>query len=287
MIQVATAAALEYRLFVPSRTGTAPAPLVVALHGATQTAADFAAGTKFDAAAERAGAYVLYPEQSHRANRLRAWNWFLPEHQARDRGEPAAILELVGKICAQHPIDRSRVFVVGLSAGGAMAAILAEQAPDVFAAAGIVAGVQLHAAHDVHSAFVAMRGTSADDGSPALARPPACDYRRMRVSLWTGAHDNVVAPSDAHELAAQFCRLFGIDERRSTVELGTDKTIERWRDQRGQVRVELWEVRAMGHAWSGGSYRGSHTYPPGPSATDEMLRFFLPEAARATRNRAS
>jgi poly(hydroxyalkanoate) depolymerase family esterase len=286
MIQ-AMSAALEHRLFVPSRTGLAPAPLVVALHGATQTARDFAAGTELDAAAERAGAYVLYPQQSLRANPLRAWNWFLPEHRARDHGEPAAILELVEEICAQHPIDRSRVFVVGLSADGAMAAILAEQAPDVFAAAGIVAGVQLHAAHNIDSAYAAMRAAAAGGGAAAARPRPARDYRRMRVSIWTGAHDNVVAPSNAHELAAQFRHLFAIDERRWTVEPGTDATIERWRDRRGEVRVELWEVHAMGHAWSGGSYHGSHTYPPGPQTADELLRFFLPEATHATRNRAS
>ena len=150
--------------------------MLVALHGCTQTAADFAAGTGFDELAERYGAHVLYPEQSPLRNAQRCWNWFLRENQSRSRGEPAAILKLVEEVCGTHAIDRERIFVAGLSAGAAMAAILAEQAPDIFAAAGMMAGVPLHASHDVKSAYALMQGEVEEKSlAPALVRKVALE----------------------------------------------------------------------------------------------------------------
>jgi poly(hydroxyalkanoate) depolymerase family esterase len=162
---------LRYRLFVPHDVGSRPLPLVVALHGCTQTAADFAVGTRFDEVAGARGAIVLYPQQNKSANGQACWNWFLPEHQTRDRGEPAAILRLVDEISKRYPIDPNRRYVVGLSAGGGMAAILGEQAPDVFSGVGIMAGVALHSSHDVASAFAAMSGKSAAQGTGIRGLP--------------------------------------------------------------------------------------------------------------------
>jgi poly(hydroxyalkanoate) depolymerase family esterase len=280
---------LKHRLFVPTRPRGpyGAAPLVVALHGCTQTASDFAAGTRFDSVAERAGAYVVYPEQSVLRNGNRCWNWFLAENQYRDAGEPAAILSLVRDILGRHPIDRSRVFVAGLSAGGTMAAILAEQAPDVFAAVGVMAGVRLHASHDLRGAMAAMRGSGDAAGvpvSPAWERPRPQAYDRMRATIWSGTDDRTVAPSNAAALAGQFRALFRIPETEPEVELNPDFESARWRDRFGAVRVETFSVRGMGHAWSGGSFRGSHTCPRGPRASDAMMSFFLgtePEQLRA------
>lgn len=255
---------------------------MVALHGCTQTASDFAAGTRFDSVAERAGAYVLYPEQSVSANPNRCWNWFLEKHQHRDAGEPAEILSLVNEICGRHPIDRSRIYVAGLSAGGAMAAILGEQAPDVFAAVGIVAGVALHASHDVSTAFAAMRGVVRQarrvrDGEPKVSQ--ARDYARLRVTIWAGARDRLVVPENASVLVDQFIDLLGLGAPEAVVESRDGVAIVRFADAGGRARIEAWRVDDMGHAWSGGSFRGSHTWPKGPRASDEMMAFFLDEGA--------
>ena len=234
---------------------------------------------------------MLYPEQSVAANPNRCWNWFLPEHQRRDAGEPAAILSLVNEIVGRHPIDRTRIYVVGLSAGGALAAILAEVAPDVFAAAGIMAGVALHAAHDVPSAFAAMRGDAArPNAKPVVAaRAENGDdpYRRLRVSIWTGARDRLVAPANAARLLAQFSEAIGLAPEGGVAERRGQSEIVRFSDPSGRVRLEMCSIDEMGHAWSGGSFRGSHTWPKGPRATDEFMAFFLEtdlvEATFATR----
>ncbi len=247
---------------------------MVALHGCTQTASDFAAGTRFDAVAEGFGAYVVYPEQTVAANAQRCWNWFRAEDQSRDSGEPAAILALVEDIARRFPIDRERVYIVGLSAGGAMAAILAEQAPDVFSAAGIVAGVGLHASSSLSEARDAMRG----DGPrlPAAMTVYGDDraYARLRLTLWAGTGDRIVAPINSALLARQFARLLGI-ESDAVLERRKGAEISHWCDAAGRVRIELWSVPKLGHMWSGGSFRGSYTSPSGPRASDEMMRFFL------------
>ncbi len=220
--------------------------------------------------------FVLYPEQSRSANPQGCWNWFLAENQRRDSGEPAEILALVESVCAQHPIDRNRVYVTGLSAGGAMAAILAEQAPDIFSAVGIMAGVALRASDDVTSAYAAMNGVAEEDvplllGRVGLSRPHA--YDRLRAIVWTGKDDQRVNPSNTGVLARQFARLFAIDTPPEEI---TDGGVDRllWRDARGTVRVESWRIDHLGHAWSGGSLRGSHTDPHGPDASRVMLDFF-------------
>jgi len=213
----------------------------------------------------------------------RCWNWFLERNQSRDGGEPAEIIALVDNIIARHPIDPQRVFVAGLSAGGAMAAILAEQAPDRFAAVGIMAGVPLHASRDVAGAYAAMRGDIAPAAVKALQRNslPTRDFARLRVTAWTGTVDRTVAPANAATVAHQFLSLLEIDPAAVTVEHSGDAEITRWRDAGGQVRVEVWRVAQMGHAWSGGSFRGSHTHPKGPRASDEMMAFFLNESSVA------
>lgn len=282
---------MPHRVFVPNPLHDAGglAPLLVALHGAGQTPDDFAAGTDFDALAQRRGAYVLYPEQTRSRNSMRAWNWFLPEHQRRAAGEPAAILALVDEMCARYPIDRSRVFVAGLSAGGAMAAILAEQAPDIFSGAGVVAGVALHASHDVKTAFAAMHGEATVDDIANVLEYGASDagaYANVRVSIWTGGEDKLVDPDNARVLARQFHRLLGLSGP-PAIEHGDDARVTRWRDRRGRVRIELWQVARMGHAWSGGTLRGSHTFAAGPNASNEMMRFFLPESLAPKRELAA
>lgn len=268
---------LHYRLYIPAHLSEEKFhPLLVALHGCTQNAADFAAGTRFDLLAEQHELLVLYPEQSPFANPQRCWNWFLPEHQSREHGEPAAILDLVARISAQRNIDRERIFVCGLSAGAALAAILAEEAPDVFSAVGIMSGVALHTSHDLHSAREAMRGEREYAPIGALLRNPhGRAYERLRAMIWTGEEDTTVDPSNALALAAQFRLLLGLHDAPESRLESSEGTILRWSDRRGRTRLELRTIDGLGHAWSGGSLRGSHTAPDSPDAGEAMLRFFL------------
>ena len=271
---------LHFRLHVPAHLdGATQVPLLVALHGCTQNAVDFAEGTRFDAIADRYGAIVVYPEQTDRANARRCWNWFLPENQSRERGEPAAILAVVEEIVERLNVDRSRIFVTGLSAGAAMAAILAEQSPDVFAGVGLMAGIALHASHDVRTAYSAMRGEPDADALRSLLRAnDAAAFERLRVMIWTGARDRTVAPANAQLLAKQFLQLLHVPADPAEPTVVDDGLLSQWRDARGTVRVVLRTIEDLGHAWSGGSLRGSHTAPKGPSASEAMMRFFLGDA---------
>jgi poly(hydroxyalkanoate) depolymerase family esterase len=246
-----------------------------------QSAADFAVATRFDRVGQRTGAFVLYPEQSTMANSRQCWNWFSPEHQSRLQGEPAALLALIEKVCMRHPIDYARIFVCGFSAGAVMAAILAEQAPDVVAAVGLMAGVPLHAAYDLMSAQALMAGARTTAPHPLPVALGA--YRRLRAMVWQGVQDDVVAPVNATMLVRQFTELCELPAAAPEVEERSDAEIRRWRETpAGGVRVEEWRVARMRHAWSGGSPRGSFTWPAGPHASEAMMAFFLGDGS-ATR----
>ncbi len=182
------------------------------------------------------------------------------------------------EVCRKHSIDRERIFVAGLSAGAAMAAILAEQAPDVFSAAGMMAGVPLYASHDVASAYALMRGDAVEsDLAPALVRKARLNasFGRLRATIWTGAEDRRVAPTNASALTRQFLQLLQLNGMQALRVARGDAEVLGWSDAQGVVRVEQWCVPEMGHAWSGGSFRGSHTHPEGPNASEEMFEFFL------------
>ena len=267
---------MNYRLYVPERHG-ARRPLFVALHGCRQDADDFAKGTRFDVLAERYGAVVLYPEQDERVNGHRCWNWFLPKNQLRDGDEPAEVLRLVERTIHEHGIDRSRVYIAGLSAGASLAAILAEQAPDVFCGVASMAGVALHSARDVSSAYAAMRGEWDEDAAESGSAPGPSSYRRSRAIIWTGLRDRRVAPENAARLATQFAQLYGLGAEPDEEESLGDGRRLRWHDASHRPRVELRELEGIGHAWSGGSLRGSYTAPVGPSFSEAVFRFFLQE----------
>jgi poly(hydroxyalkanoate) depolymerase family esterase len=250
-----------YKLYVPGGYSGQAVPLVVMLHGCTQNPADFAAGTRMNELAERDTFLVAYPEQTAKANGQRCWNWFLPAHQRRDAGEPSLLAGITRQVMETHQVDPRRVFVAGLSAGGAMAAVLAATYPDLYAAAGIHSGLAHGAAHDVSSAFAAMR-----QGPPATAGAPAAS---IPLIVFQGGRDTTVAPANAAALLSPWSATASPE----TV-TGPGWTRRVYRDGDAKVVAEWWSVDTLGHAWSGGSPEGSFTDPAGPDASAELVRFF-------------
>jgi len=223
---------------------------------------------------------VLYPEQDERHNGHRCWNWFLPENQQRNGPEPSAILDLVEWVAREYDIDRARVYLAGLSAGACLASILAEQAPDVFAGVAAMAGVALRAAYDVDSAYAAMRGERKPDLPSTVLGSVA--YRRSRAIIWTGDRDVRVAPVNAWLLGRQFSQLYGLSPEPDVEEIFGGGKRALWHDRAGMTRVEVRELDAIGHVWSGGSLRGSYTAPVGPNFSEALFRFFLEEGEAET-----
>ncbi len=262
---VCAAGSRRYRLFVPSCPRSELRGLVLMLHGCKQNPDDFAAGTQMNRLAEEARMIVAYPEQPAAANVSGCWNWFEPGHQGRDGGEPAILAALARALAEEFGLPADRVYAAGLSAGGAMAAVLAETHPDVFAAVGVHSGLPHGAARDVVSAFAAMRGQRL---APAVPRGGA----GPRVIVVHGEGDRTVHPSNAAAIAEG--RHAGVE----TVDAGATEG-RRWRRMRrqgpdGLPQIEVWLIEGAGHAWSGGHPSGSFTDASGPSASAEMLRFF-------------
>jgi poly(hydroxyalkanoate) depolymerase family esterase len=257
-----------YRLYVPARPTKGPMPLIVMLHGCTQTPEDFAAGTGMNALAEEFGCLVAFPAQSSGANAQKCWNWFRPEDQTRERGEPAVIAGIVQDILRQYPADETRVYVAGLSAGGAAAAILGSAYPDIFAAVGVHSGLPVGVARDVPSAFAAMRN-GGTDGAHQMAVP---------TIVFHGLDDTTVHPVNGDAVVAQTRQTWaGLAQVRvsGSVDGGRSYRQTRRTDASGRSMSEHWEVHGAGHAWAGGQSTGSFTDPKGPDASREMLRFFF------------
>jgi poly(hydroxyalkanoate) depolymerase family esterase len=276
----------QYRLYVPASAVHGLEGLVMMLHGCTQTPEDFATGTNMNAVAEANRLLVAYPAQTRANNAASCWNWFNPGDQRRDAGEPAIIAGLARELAAEFDIPRGRIFAAGLSAGGAMAAVLGETYPDVFAAIGVHSGLPAGAANDVISAFAAMRGDSATT-SP---KPSGGSGRGPRTIIFHGTADRTVHAGNAERLAAAAGARTPSGASRS--ERGTAGSGRAWartrvEDPQGTVAVELWMIEGAGHAWAGGQAGGSYTDPSGPDASAEMVRFFLsPEQGRSGRGEA-
>ncbi len=262
----------DYKLFIPPHAlGLAAGarnaiPLVVMLHGCTQNPDDFALGTGMNDAALASGEgfFVLYPAQKAEANPSRCWSWFKRSHQQRDLGEPGLLADMTRDIIKRYAIDPHRVYVAGLSAGGAMAAILGETYPDIFAAVGVHSGLAVGSAKDVNSAFSAMKN-GASGGAPSIATA-------VPTIVFHGDKDSTVHPLNGEQVVQA-----SAGNTASTVEHGTENGRGYTRSvytMNGRVLAEHWTVQGAGHAWFGGSAKGSYTDVKGPSATKEMLRFF-------------
>ncbi|MBW4709535.1 PHB depolymerase family esterase [Roseobacter sp. YSTF-M11] len=262
----------RFRTYIPATASGGVSGVVMMLHGCTQTPEDFAAGTGMNALAERHGFVVVYPAQSRGENAQSCWNWFSRGDQRRGRGEPAILAELAQQVCAEHDVRRDDTFVAGLSAGAAMAVILGEAYPDVFAAVGAHSGLPLGSAKDVPSAFAAMAGS-------ALEGPvPDPGDERVRTILFHGTADSTVHPSNGDAIARR-ARLMHVPQSIETTSSGkaAGRTYcrEISSDARGTVVVEHWSIEGQGHAWSGGHPGGSYTDPNGPNASAKMIHFFF------------
>lgn len=262
----------RYRLYVPACAKEGTTGVVMMLHGCTQTPEDFATGTGMNALADRLGFVVIYPAQSRGDNAQSCWNWFSRGDQRRGRGEPAILAGLAQKICAEYDVTREDTFVVGLSAGAAMAAILGETYPDVFAAVGAHSGLPAGSAKDVPSAFAAMAGNALEAPDPVQAD------QRVRTILFHGSADHTVHPSNGDNIARR-ARGVGSSQIVETSAKGDagGRTYTRdiSSDEHGIIFLEHWAVDSLGHAWSGGQPGGSYIDPKGPDASAEMIRFFF------------
>jgi poly(hydroxyalkanoate) depolymerase family esterase len=288
-------------LYIPSKLKK-DAPVVVYLHGCTQTAEDAAVGTRFNLLAEEESFVVVYPEQAPEANGSRCWNWFLPEHQQRDAGEPSIIAGLTESVIEEVGADRSRVFVSGASAGGAMSSILGATYPDVFASIGILAAPAFGGADaSGEFAYGAMganarpvpvtifQGTAdslvvypvgrtaltqwletndlADNGARdgSVSRVPDIENRGMQQQPSPGSGEPCVPPPPSFPCAGG---VIGFTEQ-------YPHSIERYTGTDGTVLVEFWSIHGLGHAYPGGDPEGSFTDPLGPDVTTATFEFFM------------
>jgi poly(hydroxyalkanoate) depolymerase family esterase len=271
-----------YKLYIPRRYTGQAVPLIMMLHGCTQNAVDFAAGTRMNMLAEGKTFLVTYPEQISSANNSKCWNWFQPADQQRDMGEPSLIAGITRQIMNSYHVDSNRVYMAGMSAGGAMAVIMASMYPDLYAAVGVHSGLAYGAAHDVRSGFAAMRrgiGRSARQLTTVIP-----------LIAFHGDHDTTVSPVNADHLLDQWLLATSHEQGRSAQSTKVERgqviggrayTHSLYYDVSGHAIAEKWLVHNASHAWSGGSSDGSFTDPRGPDASTELLRFFAEHSRKS------
>jgi poly(hydroxyalkanoate) depolymerase family esterase len=262
----------RYLVYVPPDLPSHGTPVVVMLHGGTQAVADYAAGTGMNKLADQHHFLVVYPEQSARANPMRYWNWFRPQDQRSGNGEPAWIAGITEQVISDYDADPDKTFIVGFSAGAAMAMVMAATYPGLYAAAGVHSGLPYAAAHDVPSAFALMRGASPPSQQDAVLKIP--------LIVFHGDHDEIVNVVNANHIRRQRLGIDGalIPADSPSVAHGqmpnghayTQTTYS----NEGRVLLEQWIVHGAGHAWFGGTPGCSYTDPQGPDASVEILRFF-------------
>jgi poly(hydroxyalkanoate) depolymerase family esterase len=264
--------ARSYKLYVPTSYDEKPLPLIVMLHGCTQSAGDFATGTRMNELAEELSFLVAYPEQPASANPRKCWNWFLRTQQTRDFGEPSIVAGITRQVMSTYAIDRQRVYVAGLSAGAAAAAVLGTTYPDIYAAVGVHSGIAYGLAKDVDSAFAVMKR------GPSAAKSPAQPANGVPIPtiVFHGDRDRTVNKINGDRFAE------ALDSPQYTKRIDSGHvpgsrayTKTSYLDANGREILEQWDIHDAGHAWSGGSPAGSYTDAAGPNASREMVRFFL------------
>jgi poly(hydroxyalkanoate) depolymerase family esterase len=274
----------DYKVYIPGHARGGKRPLLIMLHGCTQDPDDFALGTGMNLLAEEQGFLVAYPRQPATANHSACWNWFDRKDQMRGEGEPCIIAGITRAIMAEFDIDAKRVYVAGLSAGGAMALIMSATYPELYAATGVHSGLAYRSATDLASAFAAMSGNSIPAAmAQRKTRPKGA---RVRTIVFHGESDMTVQPSNAGLIVAE-ARMGMAGAAQETQHRGFAGGRAYTRtligDARGIVHVEHWAIEGLAHAWSGGRPEGSYTDPDGPDASREMLRFFLGSPAPSSK----
>ncbi|PLC53116.1 poly(3-hydroxyalkanoate) depolymerase [Pollutimonas nitritireducens] len=266
----------EYLLFVPKGYGSTPLPLIIMLHGCKQDAADFSLGTGMNVLAEREKCLVAYPIQPSTASHEKCWNWYQPQHQHRDFGEPSMVAGITREIITNFKVDATRVYVAGMSAGGAMAAVMIHTYPDLYAAAGIHSGLPYGSASSLLSALGTMKmGISVPFGLTAIATHAA---QERPLIVFHGDLDGTVVPSNSWELLKGFDRGEAtVSEEIADSDEGRRSTLSVMESSDG-IDAEHWSVHGASHAWAGGNESGSFTDANGPDASAEMMRFFLAHA---------
>ncbi|MDP2868422.1 PHB depolymerase family esterase [Methyloversatilis sp.] len=271
----------HYMLYEPAFRTAGPAPLLVMLHGCNQGAAEFAAGTRMNEVAEDSGVVVLYPEQSMGANALRCWNWYALQDVSNSAGDAALIARLTRRVMQDQDIDPARVYIAGMSAGGAMAAVLARDYPGLYAALGVHSGIAAGRAHDAVSAMRIM-ASGPDTLPPDLLSPTELGALQLPRIVFHGDADTTVHPSNADALYAASGQSGNDQAREHTTSEATPAS----EGQRGYTRSALfgssgvsqgerWIIHGAGHAWTGGDGTQPHTDAAGPDASRQMMRFFL------------
>ena len=238
---------LDALVYSPTET---PAGLVVVLHGCTQTAAGYEKGSGWSTLADRHGFALLFPQQRRGNNANLCFNWFQPGDSRRGRGEAASIAQMVRHLGGRYGLDPSRTFVTGLSAGGAMTAVMLAAYPELFAGGAVIAGLPFASANTLPEALERMRGQgSPSKGVLAARAKSAADHGRHAPSLsvWHGTSDRIVDPSNASALVDQWRGLHGLRAEPAIVESVDGHRREAWLDADGRLLVERYDVRGMGH----------------------------------------
>ncbi len=274
----------DLRMFAYApRQPTSDPALVVALHGCLQSASIYDHGSGWSELADRHGFVVIYPEQQAVNNPKNCFSWFLPGDIARDSGEALSIRQMVDRAILEFGIDRARVFVTGLSAGGAMASVMLATYPEVFAGGAIIAGLPYGSASSVQEAFEAMFGDRAPSSRALGDRVRAASQHRGRwptISVWHGSADTIVKPDNAAHIVSQWLNVHGLPERPSAQEEIGDHTRKLWNDAAGQTRIELFNLSRIGHgvplATSGDSCGtpGPFFLDAGLSSTHRIAQFW-------------
>ena len=268
----------HYKLYIPAGHAGEPLPLVVMLHGCTQDPDDFARGTQMNAAAEQHRCLVLYPQQSSGANSSKCWNWFSAQDQQRDSGEPSILAGMTKEVAARYQADPRQIYIAGLSAGGAMAAIMGTVYPDLYAGVGVHSGLPYGAATDLPSALAAMRSGMSGTAPAVRSATGQPAFKGIPIIVFHGDADHTVNVRNGDQVLANTTSA-ALDQSRQVRSEGRvvgghayTRTVQH--DDIGHAVAEHWLVHGFGHAWAGGSPSGSFTDAKGPDATQEMMRFF-------------
>lgn len=297
---VCEAGSRGYRLWVPTGYDTrVAAPLVVMLHGCRQKAEDLARISGMNDVAGKNNFLVVYPEQTIRGNPFRCWNWFEARHQLRGMGEPAILAAVVERVRAFHNVDAERIHVAGISAGAAMAVTLGVTYPEVFSAAGMVAGLEFAAANGVLSGLKAMKQGGPDPNQQGIVAFEAMrpvlgknSRRRMPIIVFQGEADSTVHPANADQLIEQWAMTnhllaaedgkypnWAVEVTCGAVPDGYAYQKSAYKDPAGRLLMEKWMVKGLDHAWPGSPVAAEYSDPRGPNASEEMWRFFCQATA--------